>query len=224
MGFPDDPHFSQAAFPELNLAANQFCFVQPVPDNLVLLQFRILDPTERLVKKYAYDREFPERFSVYTYQEEERRQFEIFNQHLLSAQQRTMQRLGLQRLRKLSERAIKGEKPSALPPGGPDAFLLPGPALKLRLLLENNQKVNFLHLNLQPDELYTVEILTSTAPGLTRKNLAVKFTQLSSPSKTSIHYFLPGKKDFFQVIPATIDKAGRLTKADKIIVRPWDDE
>ena len=84
LGFREDSPFAQAAFPGFDLASGELYYVRPVPDNLVGLQFRVQTPGGTLVRKYAYDRALAERFSVYTYRAEERRQARILNRVVLT--------------------------------------------------------------------------------------------------------------------------------------------
>ena len=222
IGSSADPHFAEAAFPDFNLKPGEFCYIKSVMDNLVALQFRMLDPQERVLKKYAYDRSVPERFSIYSYQEEERRQFDILNHHLLSRKERKAQRKGLKKLKRLSAALLRRQNlPQPLTTFG---FRIAGPARRIMLAFPGGGSVGFYHLHLEPQKVYEVSVTSTKIPGTEMNTLAVKFTDSEKRNSPSIHYFDPRQNDYSQILARRLDRKNRLSVPANFIPRIWDDE
>ena len=88
VGVLSDPHCGAAQFTKINIPSGSYYFVEPVLDNLVILQFMVYDKDLNWIRSYAYDASVPCLFSVYSYPEEEKRQFGIFNARLLNETER----------------------------------------------------------------------------------------------------------------------------------------
>ncbi len=224
LGLESDPHFTYAALPGFNLRAGEFCYVKPVADNLALLQLRVLDPEERLIRKYAYDRSMPGRFSIYTYRKEERRQFDILNQALLSPGQREEQRKNIQLLKEICQKLINRDPKPKQPLPLPIRFSIAGPARHITLDLGKGKRITFARLHIDPHEVYEVEITVGNFPHSEQKTLVVKFRKSGSKKLPDIYYFDPRSDDFIQILERKMDRTGRTSVPRKFIPRVWDDE
>jgi len=227
LGLETDPHFANAALPDLNLPGGKFYYIQPVHDNLVALQFRVLTRKEKLVRKYAYDREFPQRFSVYSYREEEQRQFAICNNNLLTPEQSARQADGLNKLKDIVRALInrnKDQAQQAVRDNRPTTFRIAGPARRIKLDLGQGVSVHFTHLNFEPTEIYQARLTQDKIPGTTRTTLAVKFDDARTGRTISTHYFVPKKNDFAAAFTRKVSGKGRISLPVQLRPKLWDDE
>ncbi len=229
IGLRDDPHFARALFPNFNLAKGEFCYVQPVPDNLAILQFRVLDRQENLIGKYAFDAEFTEWFSAYTYTEEEFRQAQIFNHNYLTVEEQAIQTRELKKLIALCLTVVNDFKNRMFFASNkyplPQRFKIIGPARRMRIGLDDENSLNFRYLNLEPGIAYEVETFFAPIPGGNIETLAIKFKQIGSPNQPLTYYFGVKDLDFSPMISTRMQRdKDRVVLPARMRPRPWDDE
>ena len=225
---PNKSAFRNAVFPDFGLKKGEFYYVHLFYDNLVGIQFRVLDRNENVVKKYAFDASVPGYFSSYEYGEEERRQFEIFNQHLLSEDERAVQAQGILTLKALCCALME------LPSGATEFrtqesqqinFKIPGPARRLTLQLPDGKTTTLAMLNLEPQKIYSVNIVKLKLPGSETEVPAIVFFQADGTGKHQRIFYWSGHHNaFVQIFTRKMDEKGRTTTPEPLIPRPWDNE
>ncbi len=241
---PRQSNFPFAAFPDFKLEKGSFYYVQLVYDNLAGIQFRVLDKNGKIVKKYAYDASVPEKFSLYTYAEEEKRQFDLYNRHMITEAGRERQAIGLSMLRHLAC-ILSGIKPdstcSVLLPSLKDdtaafRFYLAGPARRLTLRLPGDKYTTFSFLNIEPRTVYEVEVGMSRMPGesywdkegvlhLPPMTPTVTFKPVAGQGEHSrTFYFSRAHSSFVQIFARKIDDKSRVSVPEPFTPKPWDDE
>lgn len=221
LGITNYKSLLRAAIPQLDIASGELRFIQPVPDNLVGIQLRLLGQQGEILRRYAYDHSCPQRFAVYSYAEEEKRQFDIWNRQL-EEPHKSQQEAGIARLKLLFLKLIS--RTAYGPEDLPRSFFLPGPARAITFSVSEQVKFGFGRLNLSPGgKAYSVKTSIDLLPCTTTKTIKISFVPEFDGGKTRTYYFVPTSNDFAQIFCRKIDIKGRTVLPYELISPVWDD-
>lgn len=202
VGLSADPRFCLAALPGANLPKGKLFFIRPKLDNLVMIQFRLLDANGKLIKTYAYDASQANWFEEYSYADEEARQFEFFNGNLLTQEERIKTNNAL----KLLSQIVNGNRtiPDKL------IFKLAGPARQLTIKPSVGESFELLQLGMQPTHLYHFQLGEGLLPGTGRATLTLTRTSRERPDLPVKYYWQEKERAFAIVFATAMDERGRI--------------
>ncbi len=234
IGTPDNPLTAHAAFPNVNVPEGEIYFIKPVFDNLVGLQFRVLDRQDRILRRYAFDKSVAALFSDYDYAEEEERQFRIFNEGLLSPSERQAQAECMVFLRSaLAVWWARSEGDNRLELRVPNCtkVKIVGPMRRLRLCIKSMhpnataaERIFVLnHLHLEPGETWTIKVLVDFSSSKGPGGIWISFSPINSTKKSRGLYLDAVEGNFIQTASGTMDSKGRVVLPEQFHPRVWDD-
>jgi hypothetical protein len=190
-----------------------------VLDNLVMLQFMVYDRDLNWLRSYAYDASVPCLFSAYSYPEEEKRQFGIFNARLLNEGEREHTRTCMHELLTLLQKFFAEGHFDNIPDLN---FYIAGPARTINIDPGNGASLSFPSLNLQPEAKYAVKIF-GAHPEKKNNTIVVSFRETGQGKHTPTTYIYSClEKCFVQIQTSTVDEKHRIKLPQNVRQRVWD--